>query len=262
MAEPASHQAWPAALPVLIPVYNHASKIGVVIENLQLLNAQITVVDDGSTDGSGDIARQYGVTVLSHAMNQGKAAALQTGLRHLADQGAQAALTCDADGQHLAQDAYLLAEVFVTNQNDDSQATTPIIYVGHRNMPHAPIKSKAGRWWSNAAASLLSGQKLRDTQSGLRIYPLPVTTNLPSKIDGFAFEIEVLVLAAWAGIRIEHQRVSVVYDEERISHFAPWRDTLRAMACLGSLCMRRCFSRTSCQCRQALTQHRPAVTPS
>ena len=231
------HQSptWPAAVPVLIPVYNHGQQLAQVLTNLLQLGAPIVVVDDGSTDNSADVARDAGVILIQHHVNRGKAAALTTGMHYLAKEGWQHALTCDADGQHFAVDAWQLARLAAHNSNPRQ----PTLIIGHRHMPHAPWRSRLGRWWSNTAGSILAGQPLRDSQSGLRVYPLPATLQLPSRRQGFAFEIEVLVLASWAGIRLRSHAVSVWYGSERVSHFQPLRDTVRAIGCLGDLARRR-----------------------
>ena len=214
-----------------MPVYNHADKIGSVLEKLIAYGAKILVVDDGSTDQSGAVAENYqenlekssAVEVVYHTSNQGKAAALQTGLRHAAAQGYALALTCDADGQHLAEDCLSLARQAAARQQtcqQERQPQRPILHVGHRKMPHAPLKSRLGRWWSNGAATLLAGSRLSDTQSGLRVYPLPICTQLPTKSQGFSWEIEILVLSAWAKIPIHHHSIGVHYGSDRVSHFS------------------------------------------
>ena len=115
----------------------------------------------------------------------------------------------------------------------------PQLIIGQRYMPHAPWRSRLGRWWSNTTGSILAGQQLGDSQSGLRVYPLPATLRLNSRRQGFAFEIEVLVLAAWAGIRLRSHAVSVWYGSERVSHFKPVTDNRAAVGCFADLARRR-----------------------
>jgi hypothetical protein len=259
----AQHQStcstkWPATVAVIVPVYNHGQKIGSVLEQLTALGALVLVVNDGSTDDSGAIAERYAkktsVHVLHHDQNQGKAAALQTGLREAGLRGYALALTCDADGQHLPADCLHLAQQAAASHAEHPKR--PVIHIGHRHMPHAPLKSRLGRWWSNGAASALAWQKLKDTQSGLRVYPLPITTRLPHKIQGFAWEIEILVLAAWAEVSIQHHPAEVYYGSDRVSHFMPWRDTWRACRCFSSLLRRALFSRTKSVCKN-ISPHPP-----
>jgi glycosyltransferase involved in cell wall biosynthesis len=97
-----------AGFAFVIPVYNHARNVGQVVQAAMDSGAPVVVVDDGSTDGSGDAAaRIAGATVLRHEKNLGKGAAILTGLATVAAPsiGARFAVTVDADGQHSPDDA-------------------------------------------------------------------------------------------------------------------------------------------------------------
>jgi len=100
----------------LIPAYQAAPTIGGVISAFAAEAAQyrqnvpIYVVDDGSTDGTGNQAQLAGAQVLRHTRNLGKGAALITGFRTLEQQGFDAAVTLDADAQHPVEEALRLAQ--------------------------------------------------------------------------------------------------------------------------------------------------------
>ena len=83
----------------LIPGYNEAPRIGAVVRGA-LEHLPVIVVDDGSSDGTADVAREAGATVIEQRPNQGKGAALRAGFRRALDDGGDAILTLDADGQH------------------------------------------------------------------------------------------------------------------------------------------------------------------
>lgn len=208
--------AWPADIPALIPVYNHAATVGGVVAGLIAHGAAVTVVDDGSSDGSGDAAGAAGARVIRLPRNRGKGAAIAAGLAILT---APAVVTVDADGQHAADDALRLAMA--------AQAEPGAVHIGVREMSGAPWSSRAGRRLSNAAVQLCCRARAGDSQSGLRAYPLPRTRELPASATGYAWEVEVLVRAARAGIAIRQHAVSVAYPEDRISHFASVRDSVR-----------------------------------
>jgi len=184
--------------------------------------AQLLVVDDGSTDGSGEVARGLGVEVLVHPRNAGKGAALLTGFRWLAGRGFAAVVTVDADGQHRADDAVMLA---------GHPAPPGAIVLGVRDLVRdgAPKPNRFSNRFSNWWVSVFSGQRLSDTQCGLRRYPLPATLGLGAGGRGYDFESEILVRAARAGVPIVEVPVRVIYPprDERVSHFHVVRDPAR-----------------------------------
>jgi len=226
--------AWPARMAALVPVYNHADTVGEVVEALRALGAPVLAVDDGSTDGSGAAAEAAGASLIRHPYNRGKAAALLTGLHACARQGYTQALTIDADGQHPI--AMAQAVVATADRHPDA------IVIGVRDMTRAPWRSRWGRACSNAGAWLVSGgRRFGDTQSGLRVYPLPATVDLPVAARRYAYEIEVLVRAAWREIPIRRTPVTVHYPERRVSHFRTVVDTARGLAALMRLATMRCL---------------------
>jgi glycosyltransferase involved in cell wall biosynthesis len=200
----------------LIPAYQAKTTLGGVIADLRAHDPEgnILVVDDGSTDGTGDVARAAGVDVVTHAQNAGKGVALRTGFAWLAERGFETAVTVDADAQHRAEDAVMLAR---------HSASPKALLLGIRDLARdgAPKASQFSNRFSNWWVSLFSGQSLSDTQCGLRRYPLQGTLSLGSDAKGYGFECEMLVRAARRGIPIIEVPVHVIYPpkEQRISHF-------------------------------------------
>jgi glycosyltransferase involved in cell wall biosynthesis len=86
-------------LAVVIPALNEAATIGDIVQKL-IAFGSVVVVDDGSSDGTGDIARGHGADVVVHRQNAGYDAALNSGFARAAEMGAQFVLTVDADGEH------------------------------------------------------------------------------------------------------------------------------------------------------------------
>ena len=226
-----STAAWPAGMVVLVPVFNHAAMVGAVVAGARKLGAPVLVVDDGSSDGSGAAAAEAGADVITLPENQGKAAALREGMAEATRRGYCQALTADADGQHPTHEIGRLAQ--------SAQAVTGAIHIGSRDMRTAPFISRLGRFLSNSWSWLACGAWMGDSQSGLRVYPLPDTLDLDAPADRYAYEIEVLVRAAWSGIAIRNLEVDVIYPEDRVSHFNKLRDNIRAGLVLSRLCWRR-----------------------
>ena len=90
---------------IVIPAFNEAAVIGEVIADVRSVFDHVVCVDDGSTDGTGEIARRAGAHLVRHPINLGQGAAIQTGVEYARKQpGAQVFATFDADGQHRVKD--------------------------------------------------------------------------------------------------------------------------------------------------------------
>ena len=160
-----------------------------------------------------------GAIVVSHGENRGKGAALRTGLREARARGFRVALAVDADGQHPAASARAVLEA-----SDDPRA----LVLGVRDLLRdgAPRANQISNGISNFFLSRFAGRPLRDTQCGLRRYPVRETLALGARADGFAFEAEVILRALSAKLPVVEVPVSVVYPsrDERRTHFHNVRD--------------------------------------
>jgi glycosyltransferase involved in cell wall biosynthesis len=212
----------------IVPAYEAARTVGAVVAGLTTRFAaavgdgSVIVVDDGSTDATGSIAGSAGAEVLRHPTNRGKGAALRTGLEHARALGARMAVTVDADGQHLPEEALRLAE-------HDAPDDALVLGVRDLVLAGAPKPNQFSNGISNYFLSLFTGRALHDTQCGLRRYPVAETLALGPRDDGYAFEAECVLRAARAGLRIVEVPVNVYYppESERVSHFHVVRDPAR-----------------------------------
>ena len=208
---------------VVIPVYNHRRTLRQVVEGALRHNPLVLVVDDGSTDGGPTTLRGLPVRLVRLDGNQGKGAALRAGAQAAAAAGASHMITLDADGQHYTDDIPL----FIAAVREAPHA----VIVGRRNfnISNVPFVSRFGRAFSTFWMLVQTGLTVRDMQSGYRAYPLQVLESLKLDEKGYAFEIEALVRAAWAGFHIREIAVRVHYPDpvERVSHFHPLKDNLR-----------------------------------
>lgn len=207
-----------------IPVYNNGSTVVDVALASRRELAHVLVVDDGSTDT--DVAarlRDSDITVVRHAANRGKGAAILTALAHVRARGGRHMITLDADGQHDPRDIGLFLPVL--------ERAPDAIVLGARNMdaPNVPGSSRFGMRFSDAWIRLETGVRVRDSQSGFRAYPVELLSRLNLRGRRYDFEVEVLTRAAWAGIPIESVPVSVTYAAKgkRVSHFRPFLDNMR-----------------------------------
>ncbi|HOZ61065.1 MAG TPA: glycosyltransferase family 2 protein [Smithellaceae bacterium] len=225
---------------VVIPVYNHTATITEVVRQAMELRYPVFVVDDGSTDDTPQKLKTIpGINVITHQENRGKGAAILSGFIAAA-KVAGMAITIDADGQHYPQDARELVAAL-------PDGVRPIV-VGRRMYAageHVPWTSRFGREFSNFWVWVSGGPVLSDSQSGMRIYPLPEAMNLEVKARRFQFEVEILVQAKRKGIPVLEVPVRVNYSPagNRISHFRPFVDFMRNSATFSRLIFTRIFSR-------------------
>ena len=209
---------------VLIPTYNNEQTLSKVIREVAEYTRNIIVVNDGSTDGTLEVLKNFPtVKSLSYHPNKGKGWALRQGFEMARREGYQYAISIDSDGQHFASDL----PRFLEKAHECPNA----IIIGARNMEQesVPGKSSFGHKFSNFWFRVETGIAAPDTQSGYRMYPLLPLKDIRFITRKYEFEIEVLVRAAWNGLDIESVPVSVYYapKESRISHFRPFKDFSR-----------------------------------
>ncbi|MBI4649330.1 MAG: DUF2062 domain-containing protein [Bacteroidia bacterium] len=207
---------------VIIPTYNNCKTLENVITKILEFTAQIIIVNDGSIDCTDEILSRYNyLHIISYNKNRGKGYALRKGFNYAVAAGFDYAITIDSDGQHSPEE--LLSFLEAVEKAPDA------IIVGARNMERAEIpgKSSFGHKLSNFWFRFETGIWLPDTQSGYRLYPLNFIKNFTSFTNKYEFEIEVLVRAAWKGIKITSIPISVHYGTDRITHFRPFKDFSR-----------------------------------
>ena len=209
---------------VVMPTYNNAGTLARVIGDVLQYAEDVLVVNDGSTDATQSILEQIdGIRIHSYAENRGKGHALKCGLKLAYEWGFRYALTIDSDGQHYADDIPAFIERI--EQVPDS------LLIGARNLTadNMPSKNTFANRFSNFWYRVETGQRLEDTQSGFRLYPLRKLQNIRFLTTRYEFEVEIIVRAAWRGVRVENLPIKVYYppQEERVSHFRPLRDFTR-----------------------------------
>ena len=227
---------------VVAPTYNNARTLPDIVRRVAALGLPSIVVNDGSTDDTAallaDWTRQPHATstiVVTHAVNRGKAAALRTGFDVARQRGFTHAGTVDTDGQ---LDPEELRDLF-----DAARLHPHGLVLGTRGpgQSGAPGSHQLGWWMSALGIWLESGERVLDSQCGLRVYPLRMFEVVHCRAGRFGFEAEVITRAAWAACPIVSVPVACRYftDERHISHFRPWRDGIRSFFMHARLTIRR-----------------------
>ncbi len=224
---------------VLIPAYEPDARLVTLVQALRSADPArpVVVVDDGSGARFRPVfaaAAASGALVLAHPHNRGKGAALKTGLAFIARRyGCRDVVTADCDGQHTPADIERVAAAVAARNAHPRDGAAPVLVLGVRSFTgDVPARSRVGNSATRAAFRLVSGQAIRDTQTGLRGLPaaaIPWLLQLPG--DRFEYEFRMLLQAGAAGVTLVEEPIATVYtDGNASSHFRPVADSLRVYA--------------------------------
>ena len=218
---------------VIVPTYNNQNTVVQVIDRIRPFGYPIIVVNDGSTDDTQALLEaQDCITVCSYKNNQGKGHALRTGFRKALEQGFDYAITIDSDGQHYPEDIPSIVKALDGDK---------VLVVGNRKLhnENMPGGNTFANYFSNFWFMIQTWQYLPDTQTGFRIYPLHHLHGLSLLTARYEAELELLVLAAWHGVKLVSSPIRVYYPPqgERVSHFRPFWDFFRISVLNTVLCI-------------------------
>ncbi len=201
---PRHEDAW-----LVIPLYNEASVVGQVVAEARQVFPHVVCVDDASTDGSADRAREAGAVVVRHPFNLGQGAALQTGLRYVLEATDAAYLvTFDADGQHQVEDA---AAMVRRARDEDLGVVFGSRFLDDRTRPGLLKKLvlKAAVWLTNQQ----TGMRLTDAHNGLRVLRRDAATALDLRQNRMAHATEIVLQLGRTGLPWAEHPVHVLYTE-------------------------------------------------
>lgn len=203
-------------LAVVIPTCNEARTIGGVLQGILDLRLEggppeIIVVDDGSTDRTGAIARATGVIVVTHLINRGLGGALGTGIAAALRRGADVIVTVDADGQHAPAD---IAAVIEPIRGDQADAVIGSRMIGAGKMPWA--RRMANRL-ANLVTLLLFGLRTTDSQSGLRAFSRRAASLLRITANTYEVSSEICGEIGRHRLRLAEVPIRSIYTEYSLS---------------------------------------------
>jgi glycosyltransferase involved in cell wall biosynthesis len=193
---------------VVIPAYNEEDNIGAVLPRIPAavcgVGTAVLVMDDGSRDRTGDIARAHGVAVARHVTNLGGGAALRTGYRLMVDSGARIVVTLDADGQHRPEEMERLVEPVLSGAVDVAHGSRVL---GHAEPNH--FAREMGIVFFNRLVSFITRTRVSDCSNGYRAVRTTVLPLLVLRQEQFhtsEFMIEAIkrgVPATEVGITVD-----------------------------------------------------------
>ncbi|MBL3699729.1 glycosyltransferase family 2 protein [Leucobacter luti] len=193
---------------VVIPLYNEATVIGDVVRGLLPEFAQVVCIDDGSRDGSGEIARRAGAHLVTHPINLGQGAALQTGFEYALERGARYVVTFDADGQHRVEDAVAMLR---RARDEDLAIVFGSRFLDDRTNPG--ILKKIVLKTAVAVTNLTTRTRLTDAHNGLRVIRGDALRRIKLRQDRMAHGTEIVVQLGRTGLPYAEHPVEVIYSD-------------------------------------------------
>lgn len=196
---------------IIVPAFNEAAVIGAVITDVRSAFEHVVCVDDGSTDGTGELALAAGAHLVRHPVNLGQGAAIQTGVEYARRQpGAQIFATFDADGQHRVADVVRMIERLGTAHLDIVIGTRFAAPNAARAVP--PLKRLVLRTavWLNPRIRRLG---LSDAHNGLRVFNRRVAEGLDLTMNGMSHASEFIALIAEKHWQVGEEPVEVLYTD-------------------------------------------------
>jgi glycosyltransferase involved in cell wall biosynthesis len=201
------HQIW-----IVIAALNESGRVGKAVRELVTRGWQVVVVNDGSTDSTATEARDAGAHVLTHLVNRGQGAALQTGIEFCLLQDCDVVVTFDADGQHHVADIDKLIDPILTNEAD--------VVLGSRFLGHTAGMPRHRRWLLKAAVwftRLTTGLDVTDTHNGIRALAPNAARRIEITEDRMAHASDLLHQIASLKLRYVESPVTITYTADTLA---------------------------------------------
>lgn len=194
---------------MVIPLYNEASVIASVIADLHGSFTHVVCVDDGSTDGSAEVAEAAGAILVRHPVNLGQGAALQTGIEFaLLHESCEYIATFDADGQHRIEDAVAMV---AKGRAEGAAIVFGSRFLDDRTKPGwmKRVILKTAVWVTNLTTSI----KLTDAHNGLRVIRRDAAQQIHLQQDRMAHATEIVLQLGRTGLPWVEHPVELLYTD-------------------------------------------------
>ncbi len=204
----------------VIPAFNEAKTISMVIHGVSKYAGEVIVVDDGSSDGTADLAVSAGANVIRIPRNVGKGNALGIGLTTAALNGSRVVVCLDADGQHNPDDMPRIVAPVLDGRAD--------MVIGSRFLDASsreliPTYRRMGQNILTYATNIGNTVRITDSQSGYRAFRKDVLRGFEYAESGMGVESEMVRMAVRNGLRVEEVPITARYDGLDTSSIRPGR---------------------------------------
>ncbi len=196
---------------IVICAYNEKSALPAVLDELSCYPYHIVVVDDGSSDGSVELAKEYNLVWLRHICNLGQGAALETGFTYIREKTmAEYAVTFDGDGQHAVADIQKLIDALIASKSEVALGSRFLQGGTASNIPwNKKLLLKLAIWFTRIS----TGLHLTDTHNGLRAFTRGALMKIRISQNGMAHASEILSLIKQHALPYCEVPVSIKYSE-------------------------------------------------
>ena len=187
---------------IVVPAYNESATIGKVVSQILQEGFSCVVVDDGSEDDTGQLAKSAGAVVLSLPFNAGVGGALRCGFRYAVENGYTAVIQCDADGQH---QSHHFQDLIRTANETQADFVLGSRFLCAENTMDPHFVRRFAMWWLARVASRATGRKITDSTSGFRLIRRPLLDELAEHLPEYYLgdTFEALVVLGRAGYTVE-----------------------------------------------------------
>lgn len=196
---------------VILPAYNEENIIGEVLQELFTRKLKLVIIDDGSTDGTYQIARDIVMDnpgkgfLYHHPVNRGLGATLKTGIEACLEKGADVMVTFDADGQHNPDDILPVCQPIINGEAD--------AVIGVRNFDDMPWVKKVSNQLMNLITWIFYGARVNDSQSGLRAFNRKTAIALDIESREYGISSEIIREIQRKKLRMEEVPIETIYTD-------------------------------------------------
>ncbi len=207
----------------MIPAFNEESTLPEVLERVTPMVDEVVVVDDGSKDGTSQVALAGHAILVRHVINRGLGATLGTGFAAALARGGEAIICLDADGQHDPEDI----PRFVAAIREGADVVIGSRLLDPRGMPK---KRQIANWVGNLVTLVLFGAWVTDSQSGYRGFRREALQKIEIRTNRMEVSSEIIAESRRHKLKLVEIPIKAIYTEYSLSKGQSFAVGLKTLA--------------------------------